>query len=543
MPRSWLPTVTLSAVLGFACGCARQDGAASGPAGGRQEKVLRVGNGAEPQDLDPGAVTGVPELNILDSLFEGLVAADPHDLHPIPGLAESWDVSPDLLVYTFHLRANLHWSNGDPITAEDFVETYKRTLTPIFSSQISYLLWSVVGAEDYNRGALSDFSKVGFRATDDRTLRVTLRRRTPYLLKILATDYVWDPLPIRVLARYGPLDRKDTGWTKAGRLVSSGPFLLKEWAPDQKVVVVRNPLYWDAAHVKLDAIEFYPVVETATEERMFRTGQLDVTQQLPVSKIEVYRQEHPDELRVDPYLGVYFYRCNVTRPPLNDVRVRRALALAIDREKLVQDVVKGGEEPAYAVSYPNDAGYTPAARLSGGVAEAQRLLAEAGYPGGKGLPTIELHYNTFKEHQDIAEAIQAMWLKNLGVRITLRNEDWKVYLDSQHTHNYQLSRSGWIADYLDPHVFLEIWETGNGNNDTLWSNPEYDRLLHSALDADTEEGRYAIYQKLDAILVQECPVLPVYYYTSFYLKSPRVRGWWPTLLNIHPWKFVDLDNN
>jgi oligopeptide transport system substrate-binding protein len=276
---------------------------------------------------------------------------------------------------------------------------------------------------------------------------------------------------------------------------------------------------------------------------MFRTGQLDVTQQLPVSKIDVYRREHPEELRVEPYLGVYFYRCNVTRPPLNDVRVRRALALAIDREKLVRDVVKGGEEPAYAVSYPDDGGYTPTARLSGGVAEARRLLAEAGYPGGKGLPSIELHYNTFKEHQEIAEAIQAMWLRNLGVRITLRNEDWKVYLDSQHTHNYQLSRSGWIADYLDPHVFLEIWETGNGNNDTLWSNPEYDRLLHSALDADTEQERYGVYQKLDAILVRECPVLPVYYYTSFYLKSPRVRGWWPTLLNIHPWKFVDLDNN
>ena len=471
------------------------------------------------------------------------MAGGPHDLHPIPGLAKSWDVSPDGLVYTFHLRPNLRWSNGDPITAGDFIETYKRTLTPSLGSQISYLLWSVVGAEEYNRGQLTDFSKVGFKAPDDRTLQVTLRRKTPYLFKLIATDYVWDPLPIKVLARYGPLDRKDTGWTKAGRLVGSGPFMLQEWTPDQKIVVVRNPEYWDAANVKLDAIEYYPVVETATEEHMFRTGQLDVTQQLPVSKIDVYKREHPGELRIEPYLGVYFYRCNVTRPPLDDVRVRRALALAIDREKLVKDVVQGGEMPAYAVSYPDDSGYTPVARLSGGVDEARRLLAEAGYPGGKGLPSIELHYNTFKEHQDIAEAIQAMWLKNLGVRITLRNEDWKVYLDSQHTHNYQLSRSGWIADYMDPHVFLEIWETGNGNNDTLWSNPEYDRLLHASLDADTEQERYNIYQKLDEILVEECPVIPIYYYTSFYLVNPRVQGWWPTLLNIHPWKFVSLGDN
>ena len=529
----------LSAGFALAGGCARHgDGAG---ADGRPLQVLRIGNGAEPQDLDPEAITGVPELNIILSLFDSLVGADPHDLHPIPGLAESWDISNDRLVYTFHLRSNLHWSDGNPITAGEFVKSYQRTLTPAFASEVSYKLWCVVGAEDYNHGMLTDFSKVGFKALDDRTLQVTLRQRIPFLLKILATDDVWDPLPVKVLARYGPLDRKDTGWTKAGRLVGSGAFMLKEWTPDQKIVVVRNPYYWDAARVKLDAIEFYPVVDASTEERMFRTGQLDITSQLPSTKIDVYKREHPVELRLEPYLGVYFYRCNVTRPPLNDARIRRALALAVDRERLVGDVVKGGEQPAYAVSYPNDGGYTPRARLTGGVAEARRLLAEAGFPGGKGMPPIELLYNTFKEHQDIGEAIQAMWLENLGVRVTLRNEDWKVYLDSQHTHNFQLERAGWIADYMDPHVFLEIWVTANGNNDTLWSDPEYDRLLRSSLDADTEEARYEIYQKLDSILVEECPVIPIYYYTSFYTVNPRVQGWWPTLLNIHPYKFVHLD--
>jgi oligopeptide transport system substrate-binding protein len=317
--------------------------------------------------------------------------------------------------------------------------------------------------------------------------------------------------------------------------------MLKEWRPNQKIVVVRNPHYWDAASVKLDAIEYYPVEDSSTGERMFRTGQLDNIYELPHSKIAVYRQKYPQELHIDPFLSLYFYRCNVTRPPLNDKRVRKALALAIDRETLIRDVVQGDEEPAYAVSYPNDSGYTPLARLTGGLPEAKRLLAEAGFPEGKGFPSVDLLYNTSENHRAIAEAIQGMWRKNLGIDVTLRNEEWKVYLDSTHTHNYQLERAGWSADYLDPHVFLEIWESGNGNNDTLWSNPEYDRLLRAAMAAKTQTERYSIYQKLDAILVDECPILPIYYYTRVYALNPKVKGWWPTPLDIHPWKYVYLD--
>jgi oligopeptide transport system substrate-binding protein len=540
MPRRRLLISTLAVWLVAAGGCVRRGGDGTAGADTPPREVLRLGNGTEPQDLDPQAVTGVPELNIIDSLFEGLVAGDPRDLHPVPGLAESWDISPDRLVYTFHLRPNLRWSNGDAITADDFVQSYRRMLSPDFGSLVSYLLWFAVGARDYNAGKLTDFSKVGFKALDNRTLQVTLREPIPFLLKIIATHYVWDAVPVKVISKFGPINNMSTGWTHAGNLVGSGPFMLKEWKPNQRIVVVRNPYYWDASNVKLDAIEFYPTEDAQTEEFMFRTGQLDVTSTLPVSKIDVYRRDHPQDLRREPYLGVYFYRFNVTRPPFNDKRVRKALALAIDREKLVRDVVKGNEEPAYALSYPGDQGYTPGARLSGGLAEARRLLADAGYPGGKGFPTVELLYNSNENHRLIAEAIQGMWRTNLGVGITLRNEEWKVYLDSQHTHNFQLQRAGWIADYLDPHAFLEIWETGNTNNDTLWSNPEFDRILHAALASKTEGERYADYQKLDAILVDECPVIPIYYYTRVFALSPRVRGWWPTLLDIHPWKYVYL---
>ena len=509
----------------------------------KRSQVWRVGNAAEPQDLDPHATTGVSENNLEMALFEGLASEDPQDLHPVPAVAQSWDISPDGRVYTFHLRENLKWSNGEPLTADDFIQTYRRILTPTFASEYAYLVYDyVVGAKEYYDGKLTDFSQVGFKALDPRTLQVTLKNPTPYLLKIIASHPAWTPLPIKTIARFGPVDQKHSPWTRAGNLVGNGPFMLKEWSPNQKIVVVRNPYYWDAATVKLDAIEFYPIEDVATEERMFRTGQLDITYDMPNAKIDTYRKEYPESLRIEPYLGIYFYRCNVQRPPLNDKRVRKALALAFDRESILKNVTRGDQQPAYAVSYPGNSGYTPVARLTGGIAEAKRLLAEAGYPDGKGLPPIELLYNTNENHRQIGEAIQAMWRNNLGVELRLVNQEWKVYLDMQHTTNFMLARAGWIADYVDPNVFLETWVTGNGNNDTNWSNPEYDRLYAAALAAKNEEERYAIYQKMDAILVDEVPIIPIYYYTRVHAVSPKVKGYYPTLLDHHPYKFIWLEN-
>lgn len=505
--------------------------------------IFRVGNGSEVQDLDPQTVTGVPEHKIIMALFEGLVTEHPEDLSPMPGLAESWTISDDGLVYTFHLRANLRWSNGDPITAGEIVESFRRILSPSLASEYAYLVYNfVAGARDYYEGRLTDFAQVGFRAPDDRTFVVTLNHPTPYLLRIMASHYSWWPVPTHIIARYGPLDRKRLPWTKPGNLVGSGPFVLESWVPNKLIAVGRNPHYWDAATVKLDGIHFYPTEDLATDERMFRTGQVDMTYDLPNTKIDAYRRDHPEALQIDPYLGVYFYRCNTARPPLDDKRVRRALALAIDRESIVRNVTRGDEQPAYAVSYPGNSGYTARARLEGTIAEAQRLLAEAGYPGGRGCPTIELVYNTSQNHRAVAEAIQQMWRKHLGVNVTLRNEEWKVYLDMQHTGNFMMQRGGWIADYVDPHVFFEIWETGNGNNNTNWSHPEYDRLLHAALAARNDEERYELYQQMDAILVDELPVIPIYYYTKVAARSPRIKGFYPTLLDNHPYKYIYLED-
>ena len=475
------------------------------------------------------------------ALFEGLVTENPKDLSPEPGVAEKWEISPDGLVYTFHFRPDLKWSDGTPLTAGTFVRSYQRMLTPSLAAEYAYLLHFVRNAKDYNEGKLKDFSQVGFKAVDDRTLVVTLNSPTPFLLKILASHYSWYPVPIHVIEKFGGLNRKGTAWTRPENIVSNGAFQLKEWRQQQNLVVERNPQYWDRAIVKLDEIHFLPVENQDTEERMFRTGQLDMTNELPLAKTDVYKKANPDALRIDPYLGVYFYRINNTQPPLNDKRVRRALALAIDRESLVKNVVRGGQAPAYGLTYPGTAGYAPAAKLNGTVEDAKRLLAEAGYPNGQGFPKVDLLYNTSQNHRVIAEAIQQMWRRNLGIEIGLRNEEWKVYLDSQDNLAYGLQRAGWIADYVDPHVFLEIWGSDNLNNDTGFKNADYDALLKQALSARTEEERYALYQKMDAILVEEVPVIPIYFYTKVAAMNPKVKGFHPTLLDNHPFKYVYLE--
>ncbi len=546
MPSRVFSLLLAGALLALA-GCGKKEAASTNngtnAATAPRPQILRIGNGAEPKGIDPQDITGVTEGKIVMALFEGLLTPDPHDLHPLPGVAETWDISPDGLTYTFHLRANAKWSNGDPLTAADFIASYRRMLSPKFASEYAYLLYNfVVGAKDYYDGKLTDFTKVGFAAPDPRTLVVTLLNPTPYLLNIIACHQAWNVVPVNTIAQYGPLEAKDGAWTKPGHLVGNGPFILKDWLPKQKITVVPNPNYWDAAKVKLAGIEFYAVDDAAAEEQMFRTGQLDVTDTMPLTKIDTYRRDHPDTFRLEPYLGVYFYRCNVTRPPLTDKRVRRALALAIDREAIVKNITRGDQRPAYAVSYPGTAGYTPVAHLTGDLAEARRLLAEAGYPGGKGCPPIELLYNTSEAHKAIAEAIQQMWHDNLGVEVRLTNQEWAAYQDTQHTHNFTMMRAAWVADYVDPHVFLEIWSSDNGNNDTLWANADYDRLLQSALAAKTQEARYAIYQKMDAILVDECPVIPIYYYTRVYAMNPKVQGWYPTLLDLHPYKYLSLEN-
>lgn len=475
------------------------------------------------------------------SLLEGLVSPDPVDLHPIPGAAEKWDISPDRTVYTFHLRTNALWSNGDPVTAQDFYESYKRILTPSLGSEYSYMHYVVKNAEAYNTNGITDFNQVGYKVLDDHTLQITLNNPTPYFLSLI-THHSWFPVHMPTVRKYGDPYQRGNRWTRAGHYVGNGPFVLTKWRVNDVIEVRKSPTYWDRDRVRLNAIRFYPIESDDTEERAFRAGQLHITYTVPFSKIDYYKRNHPDLIKIEPYLGTYFYRVNVTKPPLNDKRIRKALAMAIDREAIVKDITKGGEIPAYNFVPPGTAGYTCRTQLREDVAEAKRLLAEAGYPNGKGLPTIEILYNTLETHRTIAEAIQQMWQTKLGINVRLVNEEWKVYLDSVLTLNYQLSRAGWIGDYVDPNSFLDMWLTGGGNNETGWSNPEYDRLIAQAAATTDPRQRLEVFQKAEAILVDEMPEIPIYFYTRVYLRRPEVKGWYPNILDNHLFQDVYLEN-
>lgn len=539
MKRSIFISLFAVGILALA-GCG-QSGSPSAPKsnGGVPEQILHLGNGSEPQDLDPQIVTGVLEFRIVSALMEGLVDFDPKDLHPVPGLAESWDIAPDQMLYTFHLRP-AKWSNGDPITAQDFVKSYHRALAPTLASEYAYMLFVVKNAEEFNTGKLKNFDEVGFKAVDARTLQIQLRAPTPYFLSLL-THHSWFPVHIPTVEKNGPLYERGNRWTRPETYVGSGPFTLAEWKQNQVIVVKKNPNYWDAANVKLREIHFHPIENDVTEERAFATGQLHVTETVPMTKIDVYKREHPELIRLEPYMGVYYYRLNVTKPPLNDNRVRLALSKAIDREGIVKAVLRGGQQPAYWFTPPDCGGYTAREHVKADIAEAKQLLAAAGFPNGKGMPPIEILFNTAESHKQIAEAIQQMWKVNLGIEVQLVNQEWKVYLDSQRSMNYQVCRASWIGDYIDPNSFLDMYVTDGGNNKTGWSNKEYDRLIREAGMIADQSQRFELFQQAEKILMTEGPLIPLYFYTRVKLMSPQVKGWWPNILDIHPYKYVYLE--
>ena len=529
-------------VLSLSCAVALSacGGGESRVEAGNREQVLHWGNGAEPQELDPHIVTGVPEHHIIIALLEGLVLKDPATLEIIPGVAERWEVSTDGLVYTFHLRADARWSNGDPVTAGDFAWSWQRALTPSLGNLYAYMYFPIRNAEAFATGKIDDFDEVGVEVLDEHTLRVTLNHPTPYFLQLL-DHYSMFPVHRATLEQHGDPFQRGSDWTRAGNFVGNGPFVLQEWQLNKVVAVEKNPNYWDAERVRLNGIHYYPVENVSTEERMFRAGQLHVTGAIPPDKIAVYRAESPELLRTDPYLGNYFYRINVEVPHLADPRVRRALAMSIDREQIVEHVTQGGQIPAYAFTPPDTLGYTAPPAFAHDPDAARALLAEAGYPGGRGFPPTELLYNTSEGHRKLAVAIQQMWKRELGIEITLNNQDWKVYLDSVNNGSYQIARAGWIGDYVDPNSFLDMWVTDGGNNRTGWGDPRYDQLvLECAPRAPDRERRYQCFQEAEALLMEAMPVIPVYFATRNYLVRPSVRGMPPNLLGYPLFKQVYL---
>jgi len=509
---------------------------------GNREQILHCNAGSEPQDLDPQTTTGSVESRIQDALFEGLVSWHPDTTDPYPGVAKSWDISDDGTVYTFHLRPEARWSNGDPLTAHDFVFSYHRLFSPALSAQYAYMHYVIKNAEAYTKGEITDFSEVGVKALDDYTLQFTLESPTPYFLRLVRDRSAY-PVHKATILTFGKIDQRNTKWTHTGNLVSNGPFMLEYWQTNRKVKTVKNPYYWDAENVRLNEIHFYPIEDITAEERAFRTGQLHITKETPPERIKFYTENHPEQIRLDPWLGTYFYELNTSYPPLDDVRVRQALAMSLDREAIVKHVCKAGEPAAYCLTPPDTAGYTSRTVIEYNPEKARQLMAEAGYPNGEGFPKLELLYNTHVAHMGIAEVVQQQWKRDLNIDIELLNMEWKTYLAMKNDHKFQIARASWIGDYIDPSTFLEMYVTGGGNNDADWSNSEYDKLLDAASREMVPEKRNEFFQQAEAILIHEVPIIPIYYYRNKALVNPAVKNWTANPIDRHPYKYVYLEAN
>jgi oligopeptide transport system substrate-binding protein len=510
----------------FLSGCLRREPPAD----------VTIINNAEPESLDPAVVSGIPEFRVvMGNLFDGLTRLDPKTAQPIPGLAQSWDISPDGRIYTFHLRPNLLWSTGAPITADDVVYSWLRAANPATASAYAEEFFYLTNGEAFVIGKLKDPSLVGVHALDPHTVRVVLNHPTPFFLD-LCTLPVMSVVPRQTIEQYG--DR----WLMAKPLPVSGPFELVYWRPNDKVRLGKNPLYWDAANTRSQIIDILPIGSPDTALNLYENGQADIVLDrtlVPGELLDVLRKRpdfHPFN-----YLGTYFLRINVTKQPFDDPRVRQALALAIDKERIVTKITRAGELPAATLVPPWTANYTAPPGLGYDPALARKLLAEAGYPGGRGFPRCEYMFDAAagggdKLHKDIAIELQQMWRDNLGIQMNLRQVEWKVLLSSYTHLDYELARSSWIGDYDDANTFLECFLSNNGNNRTGWKNARYDALIAEANGQTDPKKREQLFQQAETILVdQQLPIVPIFYYVGLnYFDTNKIHGFYQNILDDHP---------
>ena len=532
----------LSITLIFLIGCS---GNVSPVDSGLENQIYHHGNGSEPQGIDPHIVTGVPEHHILISLCEGLTIPNPNPSGSdgyIPGTAESWTISDDGKEYIFNLNKNAKWSNGEPVTADDFVWSWKRILTASLGSQYPDMLYYLEGAYEYHNGLIDNFDEVGVKALDTHTLKVNLKNPTPFFIGLLSHYSTW-PVHKETVLKHGDIDDRNGEWTRPGNFVCNGPFQLKTWELNNKIVVEKNPHYYDASMVRLNEIHYYPVSNVMTEDRMFRAGQLHLTSSMPTQKCPIYIEEKNPNLKIDPYMGTYFYRINTENETLSDVRVRKALAYSIDRQLLVDKVTQCGQIPAYSFTPPGSNGYQPSTEIPYDPVLAKQLLAEAGYSSDNPFPKLEILFNTNEGHRKVALAIQQMWQNELGIEVELVNQDWKVYLSREMVGDFQISRAGWIGDYEDPNTFLDLMRPNRGNNKTGWENMDFDALVEEANTINDQEKRYELLYEAEKILIDNMPIIPLYTYVRVYQLSPDVKGFNPHILDHHHPKFIYLERD
>ncbi|WP_413372651.1 peptide ABC transporter substrate-binding protein [Paenibacillus taichungensis] len=539
--------VLLTLILAFgtvlaACGSKNEGtgntdtGSATEGNGLAKDQVLKINLSAEPPTLDPAQAKDSQTNTVLKFLYEGLVRIDP-DGKEAPGVAKDWTISEDGLKYVFNLNPDAKWSNGDAITAEDFVRSWERALKPETASPYAYQLYYIKGAEGYNlskdetyKGTkITDFSQVGVKATDEHTLEVTLENPTPYFLGLTAF-YTYYPV-------HKSADTNDKFFTDYKNMIVNGPFTMDQYAKGQKIVVKKNESYHAASDIKLSEINMSLTNSSASELQAYKSGQLDYTGapngEIPSDQIPSVKAELPDEFKATGIASTYYYQFNVNEAPFNNVKIRKAFAMSIERQLIVDKVTQGGQIPAFGFVPPGIRGENGEFRdehkddfFTENVEEAKKLLAEGMKEEGyTTLPAVTLIYNTSDGHAKIALAVADMWKKNLGVDVKTENQEWGVFLENRQNQNFQIARAGWSADYNDPYNFLEMWTTGNTNNDSKFSNEQYDKDVKETVKSADPATRMAAFADAEKILIQdEMGVLPIYYYTNVSLTKPYLKG-------------------
>jgi oligopeptide transport system substrate-binding protein len=495
---------------------------------------LRIVNGAEPGTLDPATSTGLEELRVVMALFEGLMRVDPETALPIPGLAERYEISPDFKHYTFHLRTNAVWSTGERITAHDFVYSWFRVLDPVTTSEYVGQLFYIKNAERWFNKQLTNRAEVGIRAPDDLTLEVELENPTPFFLDLCAFQ------TLSVVPRH-MIEQHHDRWMRVRPLSVSGPYQLESWRLNDRIRLRANPRYWDAANTGCELIDLLPIRSASTALNLYEREKVDIIWDKELIPSELYLKLHkrPD-FHAFNYLATYFLRFNTTRKPLDDPRVRRALAMTIDKQRLIDKIIQTGEPVADQFVPPYTTNSLPIDAPRYDLQTAQRLLEEAGFPRGEGFRTIEYLFESVaggaSVHSKVGVELQQMWRDALGIRVELRQMEKRVYLKAQRSLEYDVTRSSWIGDYNDPVTFLDLFRSNNGNNRTGWKNARYDELMDRAAREPGLERRKEILREAETLLVRdEAPIAPVYYFAGFNYYDPRrVSGIHGNILDIHP---------
>jgi len=501
------------------------------------EVVFNRGNSADPESLDPHKTSTVYEANILRDLFTGLTTQDAK-AEVIPGAAESWTVSPDGKTYTFKLRKDGKWSDGSPVTANDFVFSWNRLVDPATAAEYAYMLSPVVNADAITKGEKD--KPLGVKALDDYTFEVQLNAPTPYFLEMLTHQSTYAVSKANV-------EKFGVDFIKPGNLVSNGPYTLAEFVPNDHIKAVKNPNFFDAANVKIDTVNYIPTEDRSTAMKRYEAGELDSNDDIPTEQLADLKAKFGDQIHLGPYLGNYYYVFKTTKKPWDNVKLRHAVSMAIDRDYLAEKVWQNTMIPAYSFVPPGIGGYetktTDYAEKDqlDREDEAKKILAELGYGPDKPLK-MEIRYNTSENHKNTAVAIQEQ-LKPLGIEVTLLNTDTKTHYAHLEQHgDFDIARAGWIADYKDPENFLALCKTGTGNNYAEYSNKEFDDLMAAAAAAPSPEERMKKLSEAEGVgVARDLCVVPLLYYGFHTVVSPHLKGWVDNVMDVHPTRFLSKE--